>query len=262
MSQINYMGQCEIEGSLSFFNHCSVSNFLNCVKSSCFTIQENQIPILHFMKDTLLQLKSEVDQCVNFVIGQELQLKANQCNQVQSFDETLKIEKKQNDDSIIVIHGLENSALLNEHESKLVVKNFFQNALDVNPGIKTVKSHLSKSNKLVAVVKLTSQKEKSKIFGNCHKLKNFASKISIVDSISQKKFKSKMRPRLENICSSDDLSEKFPEVLVNVQKASNQQQPIKKDDVCLNTSDCEVHKNAVIRFQAIQSLWKRISIPQ
>ncbi|CAL8135706.1 unnamed protein product [Orchesella dallaii] len=49
---------------------CSIREFLTCVKSTCFTLNENQFEILNFFKRNLKSIKSEVDSCFNQVIGQ------------------------------------------------------------------------------------------------------------------------------------------------------------------------------------------------
>lgn len=192
MSQANLMGQFDMGGeNLEIFNHCTVSEFLTCVKTSCFSINETQLPILQFMKSTLQKLKKEVDICFNYVIGHELQVRSNlkDC-QVNVFAKNSKIEEN---DNLLIIHGLEDPGLLEIGVKKEIVQNFFANALEVFPEIVAVNAKFSKANKIVTFVEVASRKDKCAIFRNCHKLKHFGSKISVVDKFSKAKSKEKLK---------------------------------------------------------------------
>lgn len=52
-----------------------VSEFLSCVKRSCDTISVNQLDILDLFKRNLFAIKSEIDTCINQIIGREIHLK-------------------------------------------------------------------------------------------------------------------------------------------------------------------------------------------
>lgn len=197
-------------GSLFSDKSCPIGDFLSCVKSSYSTLQCNQIEILKFYKNNLVRIKSEVDSCLNYVIGHELELlnksskirtntnecvnEKRRCEAVDSssIDSSIELLSRSSKPETcesprsnnIVIHGIDPAILDNKNYVKFV-SDFFKTSLNITVNIADVNViHGKHSNSFVAIVKLNSKREKSKIFKNCHLLKGYGKKISITDDLS------------------------------------------------------------------------------
>ncbi|CAL8143269.1 unnamed protein product [Orchesella dallaii] len=204
---------------------CSIREFLTCVKSTCFTLNENQFEILNFFKRNLKSIKSEVDSCFNQVIGYELDLLNRNSSEpnrhsVQESDST-KIRAKEsqpNDitselfakhdfaiqtsprENNVVIHGLDGQVIEDNDNRIKFVSDFFKSSLKIAVKILDVNVLRKKhSRSYVVIVKLESKNEKRKIFGNCHLLKMFGKNISITDDLpaNQRSIRRKKRNSAE-----------------------------------------------------------------
>jgi len=159
---------------------------LSTVKSDCNNLNgkiTDQKCDTEMLKNKLVSLKSEFDRCNNKIIGCELQL----CKQEESMIKQNLIKIKQNTAADrkrnIIIKGLQ----INSRNDRCgLICKFFKEAMQIEVQVTKVIQIplLSKGLFLPAfLVVLKSQEEKRKIFGNCHKLKYYPSKISICDDL-------------------------------------------------------------------------------
>ncbi|CAL8129439.1 unnamed protein product [Orchesella dallaii] len=230
--------------NLAFFSQCPVTEFLTCVKASCFSIQVNQLEILAFFKNNLLRLKTEVDTCINEIIGQELFLKNEQAvsmdnNYVSSpISSEVNAEKDRN----IVIHGLDDADLLDDTKSLTCIRQFFEQKLRVNIEIKAVHvKRKRKSDKFVTVVELYSKKDKRKIFSNCHLLKNYGKKISVTDDLTTQQ-KIAKRKRLD---SNEDETSTVSNIEIEERQASSSNQNCEDKASKLTEQDIQALKQVL-----------------
>ncbi|CAL8070285.1 unnamed protein product [Orchesella dallaii] len=209
------MGQSEISSRhLAFFNHCPISDFLNCIRNSCDTIQCNQLSILQFFKTNLVQLKTEVDSCLNKLIGQELQIQyQTQCSEKPEQNPTVQDsnnepnEKRQKN---IVIHGLDDPDLIKSDRKYDIISNFFQSAMNLQINVEAIQVvKARKPGTFVTIVTLNSKQEKQIVFRNCHLLKTYHKKISITDDLlpSEKKTLPIKRKHQESISNANTITE-------------------------------------------------------
>ena len=117
--------------SFTFLCQSNISDFLSCVKNTCDTLTENQLEILNLFKSNLLVIKSEVDTCLNKLIGHELQLKHSKnkpCEHESSAVIERANEKMPYCANNIVIHGLKKLKGVSKAEATEIVNSFFATA--------------------------------------------------------------------------------------------------------------------------------------
>jgi len=137
------------------------------------------------LKKKLYSLKSELDRCINQVIGCELQIS----KQAESIIKQKLIRTKQNSNvdrkNNIIVKGL---PINNKDDRKHFFSKFFTEAMQIQVEIlKVIQIPIMSKGSIVPayLVVLKSQTEKRKIFGNCHKLKNYPFKISNCDDLDK-----------------------------------------------------------------------------
>jgi len=132
-----------------------------------------------------LNLKSEIDKAINLFISCEThfkeQEKSIEClRKQQNKNPTVTTESLKKN---IVIHGL-NSASDNPTNW---FETFCTDNLQTRVETENVNFKKTKSGLWICIATLKTIKEKAKIFGNCHKLKKNANRISICDDNGGKK---------------------------------------------------------------------------
>lgn len=198
-------GQAE---TLSILGNVPVTEFLSCVKRSCDTITVNQLDILDLFKRNLFAIKSEIDTCINQLIGREMHLKKysvqTNCDTSVNLQKPMTIQSDRSNN--IVIHGLNSLREAKNCEIIDKVREFLRTALNVSVNIENVRV-LNNSTRCVAIVELVSKKSKGVIFRNCHKLKNYSEKVSITDDLSPEERKKCKQKSFENVINPNGIVE-------------------------------------------------------
>ncbi|OXA56397.1 Down syndrome cell adhesion molecule-like protein Dscam2 [Folsomia candida] len=139
---------------------------------------------LSHIKKQMFNFKSDLDRFINKFIGLEQQVKKNA-------ETILRYETKPNANCDrqcnIIIHGCE------YYSAKIAMEettDFLSNCFEVDVTVKDVRPL---SNGKSVLVKLSSTKQKSMVFRNCHKLKAIPAKISIVEDLSKEERAKKRR---------------------------------------------------------------------
>ncbi len=188
----------------ALFGNVPVSEFLTCVKRSCDTITVNQLDILDLFKRNLFAIKSEIDACINQLVGREMHLKksSDETNSEKSSGNLQPATSYQSDRcKNIVIHGLNSLREVKNCELIHSVTEFVKTVLDVSINVQNVRL-IKSSKRCVAVVELVSKKSKGAIFRNCHKLKNYHEKISITDDLSPEERKKRNQKSPKDVTQS------------------------------------------------------------
>lgn len=152
------------------------------------------------------QLRQELGTITNRTIGCELQiLNKNAQSFVPNFGKLIRDPSRERK---VLIHGL----LPVNGNLALKVMDFFEEALEIKPAVLSVKIRKSKRTGYQFIeVTLKCHFDKARIFYNCHKLRKFPKKISIVDDLNEKERNLRRNiiatKKLQNNLKQDNLEE-------------------------------------------------------